>query len=614
MEGGKTKPVLIPIRIDIDEDAPPVGNGEVENLVRSGVVDVEIVEQGIDDVVKLDNCGGDDNEFDDMDSSEDELYDTTINENSGSDVARVGGNVDAVDDWWSIDEENNQFEEDRQYVLKDSNELRSLDKPENEVEYEATNSFPIAEDSESIKYYVYVEMKFPNQATCREHLVNYSRVNGYNLKRNYRRELVNMIQRAKKSNDSATPTPTIAVSSTKVESQPTQASHVGPSISIGGSLTNSFSSGKGNKDKRQRQGNKDNGQRLSKHISWGSRSLPYSLNPISLSLSLSLSPPIYLSLYHSPISIYLLGPKLPIIIIIITKIIFKGRFFSSLKKSDSSSNNNSLDGSSNSPRSFSSNSPIRSDKKKPQSAPKEEHHHHHHPNPQVVAAGGGGAAALTGRFESSWGPSGGLRSSDVCTPETSYDCDNPKVSESPRFQAILRVTSAPRKKFPADIKSFSHELNSKGVWPFPFWKHRGLNNLEEILVLIRAKFDKAKEEVNSDLAIFAADLVGILEKNVDTHPEWQETIEDLLILARSCAMTSPADFWLQCEGIFEELDDRCQELPPGTLKQLHTRMLFILTRCTRLLQFHKESGLAEDEHVLHLRQSRIAFCRKTNSS
>nr|XP_048330742.1 uncharacterized protein LOC125422684 [Ziziphus jujuba var. spinosa] len=561
MEGGKTKPVLIPIRIDIDEDAPPVGNGEVENLVRSGVVDVEIVEQGIDDVVKLDNCGGDDNEFDDMDSSEDELYDTTINENSGSDVARVGGNVDAVDDWWSIDKENNQFEEDRQYVLKDSNELRSLDEPENEVEYEATNSFPIAEDSESIKYYVYVEMKFPNQATCREHLVNYSRVNGYNLKIEfYMKAYEGLIYPLsgsnlwKKTSSPLLHSPPFTMLSGRpkklrkrdnCEKENAYRVPKGPSISIGGILTNSFSSGKGNKDKRQRQGNKDNGQR---------------------------------------------------------------------RKSDSSSNNNSLDGSSNSPRSFSSNSPIRSDKKKPQSAPKEEHHHHHHPNPQVVAAGGGGAAALTGRFESSWGPSGGLRSSDVCTPETSYDCDNPKVSESPRFQAILRVTSAPRKKFPADIKSFSHELNSKGVRPFPFWKHRGLNNLEEILVVIRAKFDKAKEEVNSDLAIFAADLVGILEKNVDTHPEWQETIEDLLILARSCAMTSPADFWLQCEGIFEELDDRRQELPPGTLKQLHTRMLFILTRCTRLLQFHKESGLAEDEHVLHLRQSRIAFCRKTNSS
>ncbi|XP_038679848.1 probable serine/threonine protein kinase IREH1 isoform X2 [Tripterygium wilfordii] len=218
----------------------------------------------------------------------------------------------------------------------------------------------------------------------------------------------------------------------------------------------------------------------------------------------------------------------------------------------------------------------------------------------------GESSSEAGQNESSWGRSGDLKSSDVCTPETSYDCKNPQESESPRFQAILRVTSAPRKRFPSDIKSFSHELNSKGVRPFPFfWKQRGLNNLEEILVVISGKFDKAKEEVNADLAIFAADLVGILEKDADGHPEWQETIEDLLVLARSCAMTSPGEFWLECEGIVQELDDRRQELPPGILKQLHTRMLFILTRCTRLLQFHKESGLGEDDHVFQLRQSGV---------
>ncbi|KAJ4973870.1 hypothetical protein NE237_007044 [Protea cynaroides] len=218
-----------------------------------------------------------------------------------------------------------------------------------------------------------------------------------------------------------------------------------------------------------------------------------------------------------------------------------------------------------------------------------------------------GASSEMGTYNSSCGNSGGLRSTDVCTPETSYDCDLPKESESPRFQALLRLTSAPRKRFPGDIKSFSHELNSKGVRPFPFWKPRGLNNLEEVLVVIRAKFDKAKEEVNSDLAIFAGDLLGTLEKNAATHPEWQETIEDLLVLARRCAVMSPGEFWIQCEAIVQYLDDRRQELPMGMLKQLHTRMLFILTRCTRLLQFHKESGLAEDERVLGLRQSMVLY-------
>ncbi|KAL1202711.1 putative serine/threonine protein kinase IREH1 [Cardamine amara subsp. amara] len=210
----------------------------------------------------------------------------------------------------------------------------------------------------------------------------------------------------------------------------------------------------------------------------------------------------------------------------------------------------------------------------------------------------------TGRSELSSGRSGPLRNSDFCTPENSYEWENPKESESPRYQALLRMTSAPRKRFPGDIKSFSHELNSKGVRPFPLWKPRRSNNVEEILVLIRAKFDKAKEEVNSDLAVFAADLVGVLEKNAESHPEWEETFEDLLILARSCAMTTPGDFWLQCEGIVQDLDDRRQELPPGVLKQLHTRMLFILTRCTRLLQFHKESW-GEEEQAVQLRQSRV---------
>ncbi|KAF5959868.1 hypothetical protein HYC85_001077, partial [Camellia sinensis] len=175
-----------------------------------------------------------------------------------------------------------------------------------------------------------------------------------------------------------------------------------------------------------------------------------------------------------------------------------------------------------------------------------------------------------------------------------------KEIQSPRFQAILRVTSG-RKKRAADIKSFSHELNSKGVRPFPFWKSRPFAHMEEIMVMVRAKFDRLKEEVNSDLGIFAGDLVGILEQTSDSHPEWKESLEDLLVTTRFCAKMSPSDFWLKCEGIVQNLDDQRQELPMSTLKQLYTRLLFILTRCTRLVQFQKESGYEED-HILGLHQ------------
>lgn len=55
-----------------------------------------------------------------------------------------------------------------------------------------------------------------------------------------------------------------------------------------------------------------------------------------------------------------------------------------------------------------------------------------------------------------------------------------KEIQSPRFQAILRVTSGRYKKA-TDIKSFSHELNSKGVRPLPFWKSRAFGRMEVLI-------------------------------------------------------------------------------------------------------------------------------------
>lgn len=120
-------------------------------------------------------------------------------------------------------------------------------------------------------------------------------------------------------------------------------------------------------------------------------------------------------------------------------------------------------------------------------------------------------------------------------------------------------------------------------------------------MVIRTRFERSKEDVNSDLGAFAGDLVGILEKNSGFYPEWKESLEDLLVIARQCAKMSPNEFWMKCEAIVQNLDDRRQELPMGILKQAHTRLLFILTRCTRLVQFQKESGY-DDDRILGLHQ------------
>lgn len=117
------------------------------------------------------------------------------------------------------------------------------------------------------------------------------------------------------------------------------------------------------------------------------------------------------------------------------------------------------------------------------------------------------------------------------------------------------------------------------------------------MAALDARFHTAKEEVDAELAVFAGDLVEALDPSSGIDPYTQERVEDLLILARECAFMDPQEFRRQCEAIVQELDDKRQELPMGVLKRLHTRMLFILTRCTRLLQFEKENGL--DEYELH---------------
>ena len=56
--------------------------------------------------------------------------------------------------------------------------------------------------------------------------------------------------------------------------------------------------------------------------------------------------------------------------------------------------------------------------------------------------------------------------------------DLPKEIESPRFQALLRMTGGPRKGKSIDIKSFSHELDPRGVRNYEFLRPNNLHELE----------------------------------------------------------------------------------------------------------------------------------------
>jgi hypothetical protein len=59
-------------------------------------------------------------------------------------------------------------------------------------------------------------------------------------------------------------------------------------------------------------------------------------------------------------------------------------------------------------------------------------------------------------------------------------CEVPKEKEieSPRFQALLRMTGGPRKGKTPDIKSFSHELDPRGIRSHEFMRPHSLHELE----------------------------------------------------------------------------------------------------------------------------------------
>ncbi|WZZ37225.1 hypothetical protein YC2023_020626 [Brassica napus] len=169
------------------------------------------------------------------------------------------------------------------------------------------------------------------------------------------------------------------------------------------------------------------------------------------------------------------------------------------------------------------------------------------------------------------------------SPNPGIETSLAKESHSPRFEAVLRVR------------------------PFPVWRSRAVGHMEasicrvgsEVMVVIRTKFERQKEDVDADIGVFAGYLVTTLESTPETNKELRMGLEDLLIEARLCATMPAGEFWVKCEGIVKKLDD--QELPMGGLKQAHNRLLFILTRCNRLVQFRKESGYVE-EHILKMHQ------------
>lgn len=160
----------------------------------------------------------------------------------------------------------------------------------------------------------------------------------------------------------------------------------------------------------------------------------------------------------------------------------------------------------------------------------------------------------------------------------------------------------PNSKAGKTFKSFSHELGPKGgIHPSPPRAH-SYNDLKELLGSLRLRFDAAKEAVNTELGGFLQEVVEIVQKNDSLPLDGQKMAEELVVLAKECIKMTCLEFRSKCEPIVQDLTVKRQECQTGLLKWLLTRMLFILTRCTRVLHFAKDSEPVDETSLAKLKE------------
>ncbi|KAI3673154.1 hypothetical protein L6452_39270 [Arctium lappa] len=157
-------------------------------------------------------------------------------------------------------------------------------------------------------------------------------------------------------------------------------------------------------------------------------------------------------------------------------------------------------------------------------------------------------------------------------------------------------------KMPEVQKSFSHELGPKGGIRPSYTRAHSFSDLKELLRSLRSSFNAAKELVNTELACFKAEVIEVSQKSDTLSSEEQRSAEELLVLAEGCIEMSCHEFRTKCETIVQDLTRKRQDCQTGPLKWLFTRMLFILTRCTRLLHYEKHSEHIDEISLLKLKE------------
>ncbi|KAJ3673994.1 hypothetical protein LUZ60_005986 [Juncus effusus] len=165
----------------------------------------------------------------------------------------------------------------------------------------------------------------------------------------------------------------------------------------------------------------------------------------------------------------------------------------------------------------------------------------------------------------------------------------------PKGKQIEGEIHAPFTYIPSPLKSFSCELGPKfGIQKSPI-KSRSFTDLTELLQHLDSKFDDAKEKVNIELLKLTKDLKESIDKG--SLSGFESSAKDLLALSKDCISMTSSVFRDNCEKIVRDLAMQRErgEVKSLLLEKFKTRVLFVLTRCTRLLQFGEDNWNADGE-------------------
>ncbi|GER47942.1 kinase [Striga asiatica] len=194
------------------------------------------------------------------------------------------------------------------------------------------------------------------------------------------------------------------------------------------------------------------------------------------------------------------------------------------------------------------------------------------------------------------------------TKPTALECNRCEKDTRRKVRKMRKnLTGDPPKVIPAykvskNIKSFSHELGPKGGIQPAHPRAHSFNDLKELMGSLRSRFDAAKEVVDIELRCFSQEILDVLQKDYTLRPDICIMAEELLLLVQQCISMSSLDFRIKCETIVQDLTVKRQKCEAGLLKVLLTRMLFILTRCTRLLHFEKDNGRVNEQSLDKFRE------------